>query len=351
MFGGMITNQQDKKTKSNNVDLLNMDDAMPPSNPRVQQRNSDDIMDIMGDITGGVTDATEPNTATSAFGFDLGGGDNNNNNETTATAATQQNGISETTAQEQKRKKSEYAYLDVLANDANVSRQDASTDILNMMSNTTAPSNNTQPQTTDSSGPSAFGLDLGASASTAPDANGGGSSAFGFDLGGGGGSASNQTNQSNVSSMNSSMSMMNNNKNSGSPLMQGMGMNNNSNNMMTQQMLQQNNQMGQMRNNNMAQMNQMQAMMQQMQAMNMNPMQMQQMQAMMMNQQNANMFQNAMTNANNPQQQQRSSGTQQYGMGHNDPFANIGRSNQSQPPVPKKSGPDPFAQFGLSSMK
>merc|ERR1712176_476142 len=350
MFGGMITNQQDKKTKSNNVDLLNMDDAMPPSNPRVQQRNSDDIMDIMGDITGGVTDATEPNTATSAFGFDLGGGDNNNNNETTATAATQQNGISETTAQEQKRKKSEYAYLDVLANDANVSRQDASTDILNMMSNTKAPSNNTQAQTTERSGPSAFGLDLGASASTAPDANGGGSSAFGFDLGGGG-TASNQTNQSNVSSMNSSMNMMNNNKNSGSPLMQGMGMNNNSNNMMTQQMLQQNNQMGQMLNNNMAQMNQMQAMMQQMQAMNMNPMQMQQMQAMMMNQQNANMFQNAMTNANNPQQQQRSSGTQQYGMGHNDPFANIGRSNQSQPPVPKKSGPDPFAQFGLSSMK
>jgi len=74
MFGGMMKVGQDKKPKSNNVDLLNMNEALPTSNPRVQQRNSDDIMDIMGDITGG-TMTTEPNTATSAFGFDLGGGE------------------------------------------------------------------------------------------------------------------------------------------------------------------------------------------------------------------------------------------------------------------------------------
>merc|ERR1712157_632561 len=105
--------------------------------------------------------------------------------------------------------------------------------------------------------------------------------------------------------------------------------------------MQQNNQMGAMLNNNMAQMNQMQAMMQQMQAMNMNPMQMQ----MMMQQ----MQQNTMTN--NQQQQQQQAPQQQYGMTRNDPFANIGRSNQSQQAVPKKTGPDTFAQFGLNSMK
>merc|ERR1719273_733251 len=129
------------------------------------------------------------------------------------------------------------------------------------------------------------------------------------------------------------MNMMNN-KNQGSPLMNA--------NMMTGQMLQQNNQM--------------KAMMQQMQAMNMNPMQMQQMQAMMMNQQqqmqpNANLFQSAMQNVNQSQQPQRQN-AQQYGMQqHNDPFANIGKSNQSAPAMPKKTGPDPFAQFGLNSMK
>merc|ERR1711933_613768 len=150
--------------------------------------------------------------------------------------------------------------------------------------------------------------------------------------------------------MNTSM----NNRNKGSPLLNAM-----QNNMMTNQMMQQNNQMNQMLNGNVAQMNQMQAMMQ---AMSLNPMQMQQMQQMMaMNQQNMNMnqqmpmqnnnlFQNAMANVNNPQQPQRQmQNAPQYG--HNDPFANIGKSNQSAPIIPKKTGPDPFAQFGLKSMK
>merc|ERR1712129_95070 len=155
-------------------------------------------------------------------------------------------------------------------------------------------------------------------------------------MGGGNAGASIQTNQSNSSSMNSSAML---NRNSGSPLLQSMCTGNA--NMMTPQMMQQNNQMGTMLNNQMGAMNQMQAMMQQMQAMNMNPMQMQ----MMMQQ----MQQNTM--ANNQQQQQQQPPQQQYGMSRNDPFANIGRSNQSQPVVPKKTGPDPFAQFGLNSMK
>merc|ERR1712129_372800 len=154
-------------------------------------------------------------------------------------------------------------------------------------------------------------------------------------MGGGNAGASIQTNQSNSSSMNSSAML---NRNSGSPLLQSMCTGNA--NMMTPQMMQQNNQMGTMLNNQMGAMNQMQAMMQQMQAMNMNPMQMQ----MMMQQ----MQQNTMTNN---QQQQQQPPQQQYGMTRNDPFANIGRSNQSQPVVPKTKGPDPFAQFGLNSMK
>merc|ERR1711933_525087 len=107
--------------------------------------------------------------------------------------------------------------------------------------------------------------------------------------------------------------------------------------------MQQNTQMNQMLSNNMSQMNQMQAMMQQMQQMmmgqNMNS----------MNQpNNNNLFSQAMANVNATQQPQRQS-AQQYG--HNDPFANIGRSNQKAPAIPKKTGPDPFAQFGLNSMK
>merc|ERR1712176_1642225 len=321
MFGGMDVGQA-KKTNTGNVDLSNMNEALPPSKPVVQSRNSDDIMDLMGDITGSVPQNNgNIDNGSSAFGFDLGGG-----GDSTA-ANTQQNGMSETTVvEDQKRKKSEYAYLDVLANDANVSQQNTTTsnDILNMMSNPTAQANNSQAQTAENSG-SAFGFDLGGNTNAnvqpaAQNANGGGGSAFGFDLGGNAG-ASNQTNQSNLSSMNSSVIM---NKNSGSPLLQSMGTGN-ANNMMTPQMMQQNNQMGAMLNNNMAQMNQMQAMMQQMQAMNMNPMQMQ----MMMQQ----MQQNTMTN--NQQQQQQQAPQQQYGMTRNDPFANIGRSNQSQQAVPK----------------
>merc|ERR1712176_1658781 len=108
---------------------------------------------------------------------------------------------------------------------------------------------------------------------------------------------------------------------------------------MTGQMLQQNTQMNQMLSNNMSQMNQMQALMQQMMMnQNMNS----------MNQPNNNLFSQAMANVNATQQPQRQS-AQQYG--HNDPFANIGRSNQKAPAIPKKTGPDPFAQFGLNSMK
>jgi len=343
MFGGMDVGQV-KKTNTGNVDLLNMNEALPPSKPAVQSRNSDDIMDLMGDITGSGINTSVPqnngnaDNGSSAFGFDLGGGGDSTSN-------TQQNGMSETTVvEDQKRKKSEYAYLDVLANDANVSQQNTTTsnDILNMMSNPTAQANNSQAQTVENSG-SAFGFDLGGNAnsnanvqpSVAQTANGGGGSAFGFDLGGNGGASNLSTNQSNSSSMNSSVIM---NKNSGSPLLQSMGTGNP--NMMTPQMMQQNNQMGTMLNNQMGAMNQMQAMMQQMQAMNMNPMQMQ----MMMQQ----MQQNTMTNN---QQQQQQPPQQQYGMSRNDPFANIGRSNQSQPAVPKTKGPDPFAQFGLNSMK
>merc|ERR1712038_1180891 len=117
--------------------------------------------------------------------------------------------------------------------------------------------------------------------------------------------------------------------------------------MMTSSMLQQSNQ-AQM--NMMNQMNQMQQM-QKGNMMNMNMMNSGMMQQP--TQQQPNLFQQAMAGVGQPQQQ-----NQQTFRNNNDPFSGLSASGNptaqttqapTQPPQPK--GPDPFAQFGLSSMK
>merc|ERR1712176_613211 len=69
MFGGMDVGQA-KKTNTGNVDLLNMNEALPPSKPVVQSRNSDDIMDLMGDITGsGINTSVPQNNGNGSSAF------------------------------------------------------------------------------------------------------------------------------------------------------------------------------------------------------------------------------------------------------------------------------------------
>merc|ERR1712176_1670192 len=69
MFGGMDVGQV-KKTNTGNVDLLNMNEALPPSKPVVQSRNSDDIMDLMGDITGsGINTSVPQNNGNGSSAF------------------------------------------------------------------------------------------------------------------------------------------------------------------------------------------------------------------------------------------------------------------------------------------
>merc|ERR1719361_1487803 len=113
--------------------------------------------------------------------------------------------------------------------------------------------------------------------------------------------------------------------------------------------------------------------MNQMQAMQMNPNMMNQMQMNMnmMNQnqmnmmgqqmqqrtqQQPNLFNQVLANVNNTQKQQTQRPQQTYS--HNDPFAQMmsggtptNQTAQTAPQRPKKTGPDPFAEFGLKSMQ
>merc|ERR1712154_604715 len=99
--------------------------------------------------------------------------------------------------------------------------------------------------------------------------------------------------------------------------------------------------------------------MNQMQAMQMNPNMMNQMQMNMMQQrqqQQPNLFNQVLANVNNTQKQQTQRPQQTYS--HNDPFAQMmsggtptNQTAQTAPQRPKKTGPDPFAEFGLKSMQ
>jgi len=373
MFADMNTEEKPKQEPQEDLLGNSMFDNMnqPPQQTQPTTTATDDIMGLMGDVV-----STQENL--------------------------QQ-------AQEQQRKKEKFAFLDNLAADAGVNQQNNSGDILGFGSNTNnAQTQSSQPSGASIGGGSAFGFDLSGSGNqqsqvqpvqtqatsgagvsgsafgfdlsgsgastqqqqvpqqstataTATTTATTGGSAFGFDLSGSSASTQQQTNQP-TQSMNSMnrMGMMGNQQTMNNP-------------MMTQNMLQQNMQ-------NMAQMNQM---MNQMQQMQMNPNMMNMMQQNMMNQgmmqqnmmqqnmmqsggsmmggmgnnpQSGNSFLQAMQNVNNPSQPQK---PQQAYVNHQDPFAQVmaNASNPSQGSnaptraVPKKTGPDPFAEFGLKSMQ
>jgi len=353
MFANM--EQVDEPTNHN----INADDMFSGMNavqtqPQTVSANTGDIMDIMGDV-----DDTQTNMQK---------------------------------AEEQKRSKEKYNFLDDLANETGVSQtSNAAADDGGILgigfgAKTSAPASATQQAPSQST--SAFGFELtasggggaaaNASAATQQSSSGGGSggSAFGFDLGGASGNQTQSQPAQTKTSMNAAASTMT--ASSGGPSafgfdlggsggnkasqgqtsmntmggMSGMnamaqsnmmgGMNQMNPNMMTQQMMMQNQQ-------NMTQMHQM---MNQMAQMGMNPNMMN-----MMNQMNPNMmmqaqqpnqsFIQAMQNVNNPASQQR---PQAAYVGHSDPFAQVmagGASQSAAPQRAQKTGPDPFAEFGL----